>query len=360
MKTVAIVGSATTTRDFAPWDDLSKDIWVFNEAANIEWCKRVNGVFQLHDREIYTSPHNRTDAHHWEWLQQEHGFPIWMQEKDPQVPNSEAYPLKEISDRYCKNFTWPDGERIEFFSSTVAYAAALAIYKQYNRIEFYGCEMGSSTEYQYQRDGVAFWIGVALGCNIEIMTNGMIAIFDQPLYGYDGQIGYSLDDITKELPYLEAQAKDKRELYEMALEYDKDNEQPGTKEYYPIHSATMEAANQCGYADGMLAEARRYIERYAPGRQELEQASAGLKENFYSFLSMMNYESGRAEAYLSVGAMERYQEAIKKQLDLSYSAGVENGRSYFNKSHMLQLDLLIRSAGGKRAADIVMDSAPKE
>ena len=88
MKTLAIVGSHPATRDNAPWDNHSIDIWVFNEAAREAWVKRWDAVFQLHKPTIYRNPNNRTDPKHWEWLQQVHGKPIYMQAHDPMVPDS--------------------------------------------------------------------------------------------------------------------------------------------------------------------------------------------------------------------------------------------------------------------------------
>jgi len=107
MKTVAIVGSHRETRDLAPWDDPNIEIWAFNEAYSqkihgddgepYQWCKRADVVFQLHDPVVYQSVNNRSDRHHWEWLQAEHeNLRIYMQYHDDLIPNSNIFFLNFI------------------------------------------------------------------------------------------------------------------------------------------------------------------------------------------------------------------------------------------------------------------------
>ena len=90
--TVAIVGTHPDTRDNAPFDDPSVDIWVFNEAASKRvkddqpWAWRVDAVFQMHLPVIYKSKYNRSDPYYWQWLQEDHPFPIYMHDVDPEVP----------------------------------------------------------------------------------------------------------------------------------------------------------------------------------------------------------------------------------------------------------------------------------
>jgi len=352
MRTVCIVGSAPTTREDAPFDDLTKPIWVFNEAAEIEWCKRADVVFQMHLPEVYRSPLNRTDPEHWQWLQQDHGAIIYMQDVDPAVPNSRKYPLDEIFARY--RFHWPDGDLIRFITSTPAFAVALAVYQGFEKIEIYGCDLHSNTEYQYQRDNFAFWIGVALGEGIEVEMHGGWDLFDVPVYGYEGTPVYSLVEIAKELPFLEQQAAKRAAEYEAAKQAECPLEQ---KEYIETHGKTIDAAIEAGYAAGMIDEAKWYLGRgESPHRQMFEQHGAGAKTNSLAFTGIMNYESGRAMAFLELKEYGNYREATQKQLENAFSVGVERGKAYFNRQHMLHMDLLIRSAGGQKAAQYAAES----
>jgi hypothetical protein len=170
---LAIVGTEEHTRHLAPFDNPEYDIWVFNEAANAEWCKRWDACFQLH--KTYKSK-NLKDPKHWEWLQQAHGKPIYMHEVNPLVSDSVKYPLEEIRNslNYKNNFRM-----------TLAYAIALAIYLDYESIDIWGVELENSAEYRSQQNNFAFWVGYAEGNGIPINLHCCEGMFDKPLYAYE-------------------------------------------------------------------------------------------------------------------------------------------------------------------------------
>jgi hypothetical protein len=93
----------------------------------------------------------------------------------------------------------------KYFTSSVAYALALAIYKGYQKIEVYGVEMETNTEYGHQRVGVAYWIGFAEGQGIEVDFHG--DMLKAPLYGYDGDIRMPIEFLEERMkafePHLE-------------------------------------------------------------------------------------------------------------------------------------------------------------
>jgi hypothetical protein len=348
MKTVAIVGTEATTRINAPWDDTSIDIWAFNESPGIgtQWVKRCNALFQLHQPSVYRSLFNRTFPKYWEWLQQDHGYPIYMQEVDKDVPNSVRYPLEEINKYYLTNLRWPDEEVIQFYTNSLVYAIALALYEGYEKIMIFGIEMKSSTEYQYQRDNFSFWVGIATQHAI-VELHSAQSIFDVPLYGYDGQIEYPLEKIESELDEIKKENREAEKVRQEALE-----KRELAADWDTAHSELMDATMQAGMAAGKLAEAQRYLAREDVSRHEFEQncALAGLQAKKY--LSVMNYESGRMEVYQKFES-EKWKDSMEKQLEHAYSAGFESGKELYNRYHMMEMDLLIRSAGGQKAADYV-------
>ena len=346
MKTVAIVGTEAATRVNAPWDDESIDIWAFNESPGIgsKWVKRCNGLFQLHEPIVYKSLFNRTFPKYWEWLQSDHGYPIYMQDVDAEVPNSVRYPLEEINALYLQNLQWPDKEVIKFYTNSIVYAIALALYEGYEKILIYGIEMKSSTEYQYQRDNFAFWIGIASQHAIVELHSGQ-SIFDMPLYGYDGQLEFDLDEIRKELEGLKEESREAERVRKEALE-----NRDKSDDWDTAHSELMEATMKAGTAAGMLAEAQRYLLREDVSRHEFEQNCALSDIQSKKYLSVMNVESGRMMVYEEIGS-DKHKVATEKQLEHAYSAGFENGKSQYNRSHMMVMDLLIRSAGGQKAVD---------
>jgi hypothetical protein len=78
---------------------------------------------------------------------------------------------------------------VDYFTNTVDYAIALAIYKGFSEIGFYGVNMANNTEYSYQKAGVEFWIGQAMGRGIKVKVFGEVSTIlktrDHRLYGYD-------------------------------------------------------------------------------------------------------------------------------------------------------------------------------
>lgn len=183
LKTVAIVGAHPKTRDLVPWDDPRVDKWLFNEWANADWCQEWDAVIQLHKPRIYRDLENKNDPAHWIWLQQEHDKPIYMQSVDPDVPDSVEYPLKAINRRFMSNLTY-NGAEVMNYQSTAAYAIALALHLNYERIQVYGIEMEHSSEYRSQQPNFAFWLGVASQHAVVDMhcSQGLI---DAELYGYE-------------------------------------------------------------------------------------------------------------------------------------------------------------------------------
>lgn len=201
-ETVAIVGSHPRGRNF-DYTREDCDIWVFNEALSTDWCTRADAVFQMHKPVIWRSATNRNDPHHYEWLQSGDTPTIYMIDRFEDVPKSERFPLKEILGEY------PQLE--PYFTSSVAYAIALAAYQGYKRIEVHGVEMETESEYGHQRVGVAYWVGFAagLGCQIDFFGT----MFDAPLYGYDGDVQIPIEHYEERMRELAKHIDGSAEAY---------------------------------------------------------------------------------------------------------------------------------------------------
>lgn len=185
---VAIVGFAGTSRHLAPYDDDRYEIWCLNEAHRQPWLRRLTRWYQMHQKWDFTKANNESYREHWEWLQKEHPFPIYMQEKYPEIPSSEMFPKQEIVDRFCQNYrrgkTWEDGEVNEYFTSSFAYMCALALLLDFTHIEVYGFEMATDTEYRYQKGSTEFWIGIA-GQHAKVLVQEDCRLTKGALYGYE-------------------------------------------------------------------------------------------------------------------------------------------------------------------------------
>lgn len=181
-KTVAIVGGAWTSGPWAPWGEI--EVWGVNTYHGMPWYK-VEGVtrwFDMHDKDIFTKEH---EYNHWEWLQKEHPFPIYMLRKFDDVPNSVPYPLHEIQNELIGNFYRGEEKVEKLFSSTMSYEVALALHEGVERIEIYGVELLGGSEYAYQREAMAFWLGKADGMGVEVWLPRTCALLLAPLYGYE-------------------------------------------------------------------------------------------------------------------------------------------------------------------------------
>ena len=91
----------------------------------------------------------------------------------------ETYPYEIIRDCF----------KTDYFSNTVDYAIAMALYSGYDEIDLYGITMEEGSEYSYQKPGCDFWCGVAKGMGVNIRVFGQYATLmrtrDKKVYGYD-------------------------------------------------------------------------------------------------------------------------------------------------------------------------------
>lgn len=183
-KKLAIVGAHPDTREKVNWNDESQDIWLFNEWANQEWCKRWDAVLQLHWPSVYRSRDNEHDPGHWDWLRKDHGLDkrIYMQRLDNDVPNSYPYPLPVIENT---GLTF-EGQEVYNAKATASFAIALAVHQGYEEIHVFGIEMEHSSEYHSQQPNFAYWVGYANGRGVKVDLHCSRRLFDGPLYGYEG------------------------------------------------------------------------------------------------------------------------------------------------------------------------------
>jgi len=350
VKKLAIVGSGPNTRSNAPFDDPSFDIWVFNEAAQSDWCKRWTACFQMHEPDIYKG-HNTKNSQHWEWLQQKHGKPIYMQEVDPMVPDSVGFPIQSA--------LLLAGVRM--FPTTFAYMAALAIMQGYEEIRIFGVEL-SASEYQYQANGYLFWFGFLRGRLGTYNVDSAVLyldnnIFEVPLYGYEGNLSFGKDYFTararsldNEWKSYEKNARNIKKAIERVVEKNEIPKLPDLVQKYQI------ALQNTGRTAGALAEAERYAafgDRYADrGGFEFAGATAqrdseGKRILMYSKVGLIEY---LANIYQQTGNPEAGKQLMQQINDygkLAEAYGAMLGMYQENLSYMVKYDNMIQANGGK-------------
>lgn len=123
-------------------------------------------LFQLH--QPYAWEENPTVE---DWLQKAQ-IPVYMRQTYSQFPTSIRYPFEDA-------FALAG---MQYFTSSPAYAIALAILQRRPAISIHGIEL-VDREYKTQKDCIAFWLGFAKGRGMSVELHCMDSIYKRPLYG---------------------------------------------------------------------------------------------------------------------------------------------------------------------------------
>ncbi len=309
---------------------------------------RWDACLQIHDERVYSSPNNWVNPGYWDWLQQPHGKKIWMQRVDPRVPDSVRYPLEEVLQLVP----------YRYLRSSPAMALALAIYLGYDEIQLYGSELSSNTEYAYQATNYAFWIGFAHGRGIDLRLRCWLDEFNQPIYGYEGELQLDKDFFAQRVAEHEAalashksmRRKIESRMQEAMLAADYD--EAGEQSLKLIDIAILEGA-----AQGQLSEAQRYAARQDMiSRQEYERVSAQAQLDGDRLRTDKDHAGGKCEYVWNVWkqtgahqALEQFRRFVDERARIAHDMGVKKGMYEENILYMLEYDRRLQAAGGVRA-----------
>lgn len=375
--TVCIVGSHPDTRSEVDFSRTDCSIWVFNEAPKNDWCLRYDAVFQMHAPVIFRSKQNRNDPEHYQWLQEQRDTVIYMQDKYPEIPCSAKYPL----DRVCEKLLGNRFDR-KYFTSSVSYAIALAIYHGYKAIELYGVEMETRTEYMHQRDGVTFWLGVAVGFGVKVKvfsTNILLS----PLYGYEGDVKLEIESFKERVQQLIPTCQTHERNYKaLEIEASKaviDFSTTGQNPENVVKAVQQQvaAAHAFGVADGARQENERYIKKmeimlaesgtYTIVMQEYEQAYNALMKKSNEQMEVVNAVAAELEAAFKHAGegrqltrrrtrMQKFGEVHLRYIQESSKLGIYQGAGQENQRMMNALQQLIRMVGGEKSKAIMEEA----
>lgn len=203
MKSVALYGFASISRD-GIWQSTADEVWSIAWAYNYH-IPRLDMILEIHPIWMQArsqKPEFEKVRHHWEWLKTNHTIPVYMTEVRPEVPRSLRYPLEEVQ------ALLPAARRRSVFTSSFDFLMGLAILKGYDRIEAYGFEMGSDTEYRYQREGAAYWISQCDARGIELVLPNRTALLKKRIYMVEGGAMIYRQDLERLLNQRANQKKD--------------------------------------------------------------------------------------------------------------------------------------------------------
>lgn len=195
---IALVGGASTTRGAVQYSE-ADEIWTANWSYKYDYVPRIDRLFEMHPVWLYAKADKvawSKPKEHWEWLQQEHPYPIYCLQQHPDIPSAIRYPIEDAIEKCFGNKlvrrNWKEGtdEPARFFSSSFDYMFGLAILMKeewdIDTIEVFGVEMGADTEYRYQRYGANFFIKAAMDAGIKVIIPHNSQIVISKLYGYEG------------------------------------------------------------------------------------------------------------------------------------------------------------------------------
>ena len=200
MRTIALVGRSPDTKELS-LQSSADEFWGVGVVYR-DNVAPLDRLYELHP--AWMIQHETYARGHWDWLCQDRGdMLIYMMEQVPEIPNSIEYPLADVVP-LCGGF-WRnrDGELAynPYFTSSIDYMIAHAVYEQVDRIEVYGIDLGIETEYIYQRPGMAFWLGQALARGIEVIIPHKSPLYRGGLYAYEGAqmvTRHKLDELLRE------------------------------------------------------------------------------------------------------------------------------------------------------------------
>jgi hypothetical protein len=376
--TVAIVGSHPRTRGLFDFNRTDCDVWVFNEAVSNKTFPRADAVFQLHVPAIFRNPGNRNDPKHYEWLKAQTDCMVFMQDVYPDIPRSVKYPKDEVLGLLS-------GDPDHFLSSSVSMAIAAAVHYGYQRIEVYGVAMETNTEYQFQREGVAFWRGFAMGRGISFYFAD--PTYNVPIYGYEGKVSVEYERFQERIDelipdaealtrqYLAAEADTRKavELFENESSMDAENA------LYTSVKRQCDLGEQLGLIDGAIQENRRYkgkadaMRTTAEGefifsRQEFESAAAKLKEEANRQSTMYvsagttlghiheNIKRAAKGSHKRAQLVETYRNHLQGYFKVSNSMFIYKGAAEENFRYLAYLDKYVRAAGGEKSEAVLLGS----
>ncbi len=189
----AIVGWASSSRELAPFNDDTWDIWGCNQLGQTMPGKRWDCHFDIHERwEI-----DAYDEERKKW-QRKRKEPVYMIQKFRDFPTSQEFPWLAILELTCRRALNADGSDVVsakqclnawkrkdipkfvelckkrypqdmYFTSTIAWIFAFAMICGYKEIGIWGVDMSTLegfSEYQWQKGCCEHWLGFARGKGI--------------------------------------------------------------------------------------------------------------------------------------------------------------------------------------------------
>ena len=108
---VAIIGTVPTSRNLAPYNDPSWEIWACSAGnSQTQAPPRITRWFEIHSILAMTGEEHRSwSLKYLEWLKAQE-FPVYMQEKNDYVPNAIVFPYKRMIELFGRAWFTSSGK----------------------------------------------------------------------------------------------------------------------------------------------------------------------------------------------------------------------------------------------------------
>lgn len=288
---IALIGRAPRTRKYIA--EIPDDALIYSIAACWDIVPRYDACIEIHP--YWQFSHPRYAPEMFKWMRRKHDFPIYTQRHYKSLRASVAYPFDEAA--RLANVTRGDKANI-YFTSSFDYLIALAILAQPERIMIIGFDMASDTEYRYQREGAAHWLGIAAGRGINVWMPPEASLLKGELYGYTGAQwvkGERLAVLRKKAAGWVRRAKTDhaRIAAQMPADAAERPDHPEVKQLNVKLSAARDRYFVCSGAAHALGELiSEFTLRDIVGRQELERHGQRAQNMVHYTISRVNFWEG--------------------------------------------------------------------
>lgn len=183
-KRIYIIGGANG-KELAPYD---AERWGVNATCIGIECDMSFHMHDLNHQERYfmTGTNKQKGADFAPFLAyvKFKNHPVLSIHEYPDLPSIKAYPYKEVCDFFGTNY----------FSDSVCYMIAYALYKGYEEIHTYGVNLILANEYTEERPGLEFWLGMAHARGVRMGKEFKIIGDLNTLFQLPGRVNYAYEE----------------------------------------------------------------------------------------------------------------------------------------------------------------------
>lgn len=195
MSKVAIVGFSDTSRELAPYDDPSFEIWSLG--WQMRRAKRLTRGFEIHTEEFLRRIHGEGWPEYQAFLKAM-TVPLYMQDgapyevgltgsftRDAEYKSAIRFPIERAT-KACFGKADPFSGDRPLWTNSIQFMLALAGIEGFQEVHIYGVDMAHRLEYVKQRHGVTLLIGMLMGQGVHVHVPERCALLHSDhVYGYE-------------------------------------------------------------------------------------------------------------------------------------------------------------------------------